>query len=46
VLPSLLQCEHPPAPVAYGEFASAQVVSALTANPAAWAKTALFITYD
>ncbi len=46
VLAPLLQSEHPPAPVTYGEVAAAQVLDALTSNPAVWAKTALFITYD
>jgi phospholipase C len=46
VLAPLVQTEHPPAPVTWGEWATAQVLSALTANPAVWAKTALFVTYD
>jgi phospholipase C len=46
VLASLVQSEHPPAPVTYGEVALAQVLDGLTANPAVWAKTALFATYD
>ena len=46
VLASLVQSEHPPAPVSYGEVALAQVLQGLTANPAVWAKTALFATYD
>jgi phospholipase C len=46
VLASLVQSEHPPAPVTYGEVALAQVLDGLTANPAIWAKTALFATYD
>jgi phospholipase C len=46
VLASLLDSEHPPAPITYGEAAAAQVLSALTSNPAVWAKSALFITYD
>ena len=46
ILAPLIQSEHPPAPVTYGEVAAAQVLGALTANPALWAKTALFITYD
>ncbi len=46
ILAPLLDSEHPPAPVSYGEWASAQVLDALVANPALWAKTALFITYD
>jgi phospholipase C len=46
ILAPLLQSEHPPAPVTYGEAAAAQVLDALVANPAIWAKTALFVTYD
>lgn len=46
VLPQLLQTEHPPTPTVYGEYATAQVLSTLTANPKLWAKTVLFVTYD
>jgi phospholipase C len=46
VLASLLQSEHPPAPVTYGEVALAQVLNALTSNPTLWSKTALLATYD
>jgi len=46
ILAPLLDSEHPPAPVSYGEWATAQVLDALTSNPAVWAKTALFVTYD
>jgi phospholipase C len=46
VLAPLLNSEHPPAPVEWGQYASAQVLSALTANPSVWRKTALFITHD
>jgi len=46
VLAPLVQTEHPPAPVTYGEYAAYQVLSTLTSNPGVWAKTALFITYD
>jgi phospholipase C len=46
VLASLVQSEHPPAPVTYGEVALSQVLGALTSNSALWAKTALFATYD
>src|SRR5262249_14593665 len=46
VLASLVQSEHPPAPVSYGEVALSQVLQALTANPYLWSKTALFATYD
>jgi phospholipase C len=46
VLCSLVQSEHPPAPVTYGEVALSQVLQALTSNPSVWNKTALFATYD
>ncbi len=46
VLCSLLQSEHPPAPVTYGEVALAQILDALTSNKELWEKTALFATYD
>jgi phospholipase C len=46
VLAGLLQSEHPPAPVEWGQHAAATVLEALTSNPALWAKTALFITFD
>ena len=38
--------EHPPAPIAWGEWVTAQVLDALVANPAVWAKTVMFLTYD
>jgi phospholipase C len=38
--------EHPNWPVNYGAWYVAQVLEALTADPAVWARTALFITYD
>jgi phospholipase C len=46
VLASLVQSEHPPAPVTYGEVALSQVLQALTSNSSLWSKTALFATYD
>jgi phospholipase C len=46
VLASLVDSEHPPAPVTYGEAAVADMLDPLTANAALWAKTAVFITYD
>ena len=46
VLAPFFETEHPPAPVSYGEFAVAQILAALTANPALWSRTALFITHD
>ncbi|WP_033294064.1 phosphocholine-specific phospholipase C [Amycolatopsis jejuensis] len=38
--------EHPNWPVNYGAWYLSQVLDALTADPAVWSKTALFITYD
>jgi phospholipase C len=46
VLGSLVDSEHPPAPVTGGEVVAAQILDALIGNPTLWAKTALFITYD
>ncbi|HWH09488.1 MAG TPA: alkaline phosphatase family protein [Solirubrobacteraceae bacterium] len=46
VLAPLLLSEHPPTPIEWGQYASAQVLKALTGNPSVWAKTALFITFD
>ncbi|MEL3949361.1 MULTISPECIES: phosphocholine-specific phospholipase C [Streptomyces] len=39
-------CEHPNWPVNYGAWYIAQILDALTSNPAVWGKTALFLTYD
>src|SRR6202040_1092694 len=38
--------EHPPAPSLFGENILSLIVAALSANPAQWAKTVLFATYD
>ncbi|MCQ9181789.1 phospholipase C, phosphocholine-specific [Streptomyces sp. IBSBF 2953] len=38
--------EHPNWPANYGAWYVSQVLDALTADPAVWAKTALFVTYD
>jgi phospholipase C len=46
IVPSVLDSDHPPSPTLFGEATVSTVVSALAANPAAWAKTVLFITYD
>jgi phospholipase C len=46
VLAPLIDSEHPPAPTVWGEAATAQVLNALTGNPALWAKTVLFVTHD
>ena len=46
VLAPLIDSEHPPAPTVWGEASTAQVLNALTGNPALWAKTVLFVTHD
>ena len=46
MLAPLLLSEHPPAPPIYGENATQTVLQALTANPAVWSRTALFVTWD
>ncbi len=46
VLASLVDTEHPPAPVTSGEAVLAECLDALTSNPEVWEKTALFFTYD
>ncbi|MDQ6812055.1 MAG: phospholipase [Actinomycetota bacterium] len=38
--------EHPPGPVSFGELAAAEILGALTSNPALWASTAVFMTMD
>src|SRR6202171_157527 len=46
VLPSLIVSDHPPAPPLFGESTLYAILAALTANPAQWAKTVLFVAYD
>jgi phospholipase C len=46
IIPSVLDSSHPPSPSIFGEATLSAIVTALTANPALWAKTALFVTYD
>src|SRR6201996_4134828 len=43
---SVLTSDHPPSPSVFGENILSLIVSALTANPALWAKTVLLVTYD
>ena len=38
--------EHPNWPANYGAWYISQMLEALTANPAVWSRTALFITFD
>jgi phospholipase C len=42
----IVDSEHPPAPVLFGENTVSTIIAALTANPAIWKKTVLFLTYD
>jgi phospholipase C len=46
VLASLVDSDHPPSPSLFGEATLFGMLAALTANPAQWAKTVLFVTYD
>ncbi|HEX4757841.1 MAG TPA: alkaline phosphatase family protein [Terracidiphilus sp.] len=46
IIASVVDSDHPPSPSLFGESTLSAIVTALTANPAAWAKTALFVTYD
>jgi phospholipase C len=46
VYTTIVQSEHPPAPVTFGEQVAADIVSALTSDPELWKKTALLITWD
>jgi phospholipase C len=43
---SVATSDHPPAPSLFGENTLSLIVGALAANPALWAKTALFVTFD
>jgi phospholipase C len=43
---STVASDHPPAPSVFGESELALITSALMANPAVWAKTVLFLTFD
>ncbi|MFP5276895.1 MAG: phospholipase C [Acidobacteriota bacterium] len=46
IIPSVVTSDHPPAPSVFGEATLSVILTALMANPALWAKTALFVTYD
>jgi phospholipase C len=46
IIPSVVASNHPPAPSIFGENVLSTIVTALTSNPAQWAKTVLFATYD
>ncbi|MBV9884926.1 MAG: phospholipase [Acidobacteria bacterium] len=43
---SVLTSDHPPAPSLFGENVLSLILGALMANPAIWAKTVLFLTFD
>ena len=38
--------EHPPTPIGWGEWSTAQVLGAITGNPELWARTVVFLTWD
>ncbi len=46
IIGSVITSDHPPSPSLFGENALAAIITALTTNPVAWAKTVLFATYD
>jgi phospholipase C len=43
---SVVTSDHPPAPSVFGETILSLVIGALATNPALWAKTLLFLTFD
>ena len=46
IIGSVITSDHPPSPALFGENTLSAIIAALSANPAAWAKTVLFATYD
>jgi phospholipase C len=46
IIPPVGFDQHPPAPPVLGEWYIQQVLNTLVANPAVWAKTVLFISWD
>ena len=46
IIGSVVTSDHPPSPSLFGEAVVSLIVSALTANPAIWSKTAFFLTFD
>jgi phospholipase C len=46
IVPSLLTCEHPALPAAFGAVGIIQVLDILTSNREVWEKTALIVAYD
>jgi len=46
IIGSVITSDHPPSPALFGENTLSAIITALTANPIAWAKTVLFVTFD
>ena len=46
IIPPIGFDQHPPAPAVLGEWYIQQILNTLVANPAVWAKTVLFISWD
>jgi phospholipase C len=46
IVPPYKLCEHPDASPAAGEWFTARLIAALTANPKVWAKTVFILNYD
>jgi phospholipase C len=46
IIASVVDSDHPPSPSLFGENTLSAIVIALMTNPATWAKTVLFTTYD
>jgi phospholipase C len=46
IIGSVVDSEHPPGPSILGEVEVSGIMASLMANPAVWAKTVLFVTYD
>jgi len=46
IIASVIDSDHPPSPSLFGENTLSLILTTLMANPAVWAKTALFVTYD
>jgi phospholipase C len=46
VIASIVDSEHPPEPSVFGEITLSSMITALSTNPAQWAKMAMFVTYD
>jgi hypothetical protein len=46
IVPPYRLCEHPDASPAAGEWFTARMIAALTANPKVWAKTVFILNYD